>query len=544
MRNFFPVGMNKLGKSIVTLTPIFFALAGAVLSVVLAMYMIQLCERRNKHTFLMEDLVSPCIFVFRDNLLVDATLPAQNILAGCPGNDLPALKIWLAQRFSDLPDLDSITKSGGKIELSGNPSTDSISMRLLAENTNDGALRITLINPDSEAAGIIVDALSQQAMEKELNLLRDITNTAPFLITHRDNDGRITWVNETYLNALNNDKIVWPLPDILAMEAGQEAREGARRIRLNKMTADHCYDCYDVIQKVGATTYALPAGPEAQAEQNLREFVQVLTSTFANLPIGLAIFDHERQLQFFNPAIISLTGLSASFLSARPSLNSVLDQLRELRMLPEPRDYRSWRKQISSLNYTPTAEDYTETWSLPGDRTYQITGKPHPGGTVAFLVEDITSEITLVRKCRAELNLGSQILNGLDQALIVFDTTGSVTMSNDAYTRLWGPAPARLSEAINIWRGDWSDAPGLQELERALSNREQHAELRGVLFGPRNVGVMCWTIAHLPAGNSMVGFTAVAQSDLPPNRADLSQHMMVRITNEGNSQKSADRATA
>jgi PAS domain-containing protein len=98
-----------------------------------------------------------------------------------------------------------------------------------------------------------------------------------------------------------------------------------------------------------ALCYALAADKAVQAETALREFMQTLTKTFADLPIGLAIFDRSRCLQMFNPALTDLTTLPPEMLIARPTLNAFLDAMRARSMIPEPRDYRSWRKQLARL---------------------------------------------------------------------------------------------------------------------------------------------------------------------------------------------------
>ena len=126
---------------------------------------------------------------------------------------------------------------------------------------------------------------------------------------------------------------------------------------------------------------------------------------------------------------------------------------------------------------------------------------------VAFLFDDITSEITLTRKFRAELTLGSQVLDGLGQALIVFNAVGQVVMTNKSYTDLWGPAPGRMTEALHIWRGEWAEAPGLAELERELAREDASGQDRGVIFGPPETGVLGWTVSALPGGKRMVRFT-------------------------------------
>jgi PAS domain-containing protein len=70
------------------------------------------------------------------------------------------------------------------------------------------------------------------------------------------------------------------------------------------------------------------------AEKAQRNFVQALTKTFAQLSIGLAIFDRNGQLALFNPALAELTGLRAEFLSGRPTVQTFLDRLRETRKMP------------------------------------------------------------------------------------------------------------------------------------------------------------------------------------------------------------------
>ncbi len=486
------------------------ALAGAVISVLLAMLAVRWTERPQRPVLLASDLVAPCTFLFRNARLVDATPPARSIMDGCAANDLAALKIWLGQRFGDLSALDTLSERQGRVELMGQGGAGSARLRLLAEQTADGALRLTLVRPDSEAAGIVVDSLSQQAMEEELSLLRAIVEGAPMMITRRDEAGRIVWANAAYLSATERGDpaaTAWPLPEILQSDATAGPDGQSRRARIEVAEATSWFDCYEYRDDSGLTTYALPADAEVRAEQSLREFLQTLTKTFADLPIGLAIFDRDRQLQLFNPALIDLTGLSAGFLTSRPSLYSVLDQLRELRMIPEPRDYRSWRKQITTLEAAASAGHHVETWSLPGGRTYRVTGRPHPGGAVAFLFDDITSEITLTRKFRAELTLGSQVLDGLDQALIVFNAVGQVVMANKSYADIWGPAPGRMTEALQIWRGEWAEAPGLADLERELGREDASGQDRGVIFGPAQTGVLGWTVTALPGGKRMVRFT-------------------------------------
>jgi PAS domain-containing protein len=130
----------------------------------------------------------------------------------------------------------------------------------------------------------------------------------------------------------------------------------------------------------GRTVFALPSDRLVRTEVSLRNFRQTLTKTFAHLPIGLAIFDRDRQLALFNPALLDLTALPADFLSSRPTLFAFLDAMRDRNMIPEPKDYRSWRRQMADLEKAAASGRYEETWILPSGQTYRVIGRPHPDG--------------------------------------------------------------------------------------------------------------------------------------------------------------------
>ncbi|SDD45386.1 PAS domain-containing protein [Paracoccus isoporae] len=490
------------------------ALACGVISVLVALLVMRRFEDKSPAMSFASDMIAPCVFLFRDGDLVDATAPARTILSGCSAPTLAALKPWLSRRFDDLSALDRVLDEGGEAEIAGRGGSGAARMRLTVTTIADGVLRLSLIGPDSETSGIVVDSLSQQALEEELELLRSIVEDFPALIFRRDRQGQIVWANDTYLQIAEQQagrESDWPLPEILIPDATQNAAGSTCRARLDDPLGTRWFECHDHDHAGGSTTYALPADATVQVEESLRNFLQTLTKTFAELPIGLAIFDRGRQLQLFNPALIDLTGLSAGFLTSRPSLYSVLDQLRELRMVPEPRDYRSWRKQITTLEAAAAAGYHAESWSLPGGRTYRVTGRPHPGGAIAFLFEDITTEVSLTRKFRAELALGTQVLDGLEQALIVFNAVGQTVTVNRAYRELrTTDPPERVAEALRQWQGEWNEAPGLSQLETALTRADEAGQDQGVIFGPGESGVLHWVVTALPGGKRMLQFAATA----------------------------------
>ncbi|MFC3170057.1 MULTISPECIES: PAS-domain containing protein [Paracoccus] len=459
----------------------------------------------------LESSLKPMVMLFRDQILVDATPPARALLDrfSAPEGDWTRLLHWIGPRFPDAIEALGRIDRLGRFESLGQGGSGSAVLRLEVEQIDAGLLRIAITDPQAEYAGIVVDSMSQQAMEEELDLLRRSLDQTPMLVWRQDAEERVTWANAAYLRkaeAQSDDSIGWPLPRLLeSPRPVPGAGTRTRRASLTQNGAVSWYDCHS--HQVGDQTmmFALPADAAVRAERSLREFVQTLTKTFADLPIGLAIFDRQRQLQLFNPALIDLTNLPTGFLTARPTLFDLLDQLRELRMVPEPKDFRSWRQQMSNLESAAATGHHVEEWSLPGGQTYRVTGRPHPDGAVAFLFEDITSEMSLTRKFRAEMALGNSILDNIGEAVVVFAPGGQVAMTNQVYRDLWSVQTDSLAAALACWQSHAEAGAGLDALCARLMGTEGGLRDSGLIAGPRGQ-LLGWSVARLAAGRQMVRF--------------------------------------
>lgn len=468
----------------------------------------------------------PAVFLFDDRLLIDATPAARGLLGGGsePGDDWDRLCAHLARHFPDLADRLSRLAEAGSIELQ---SVSDPAVRLTAEHLS-GLARITLSDRAAEGRGVIVDSLSQRAQEEELALLREVVARDPGPVWRTDAEGRIDWANAAYLTAvaeelgLSPGDLVWPPPRLV----DGPVQTGRRRCR-SAGPRPHWYDCTVIESGASYLHFATPADAILRAETLLGEFVQTLTRTFAELPIGLAIFDRNRQLAVFNPALSDLTGLAADFLSARPSLGDFLDRLREARILPEPKDYKDWRRHFCDLELAAASGRYEETWYLPAGRAYRVTGRPHPQGAVAFLIEDVTVSVTLTQGFRSEIDLGKQVLDSLDEAICVFSASGAMLSANAAHIRLWGLSPDQAlsslgaDDALRIWEERGADSP----VWRTLRDRILEAGPRrpwSVEARLRDGRTLECRVTPLTGGATLVGFRpsapAVAAEAKRPRR--------------------------
>lgn len=513
------------------------AVLAGTLSVILAVAVIRLWDRlrqgrgyRGAGRDRLDAAIQPMVFLFRQHRLVDATAPARGLLdrISAPGDDWTRLQQWIGPRFPEAPARLAQLERLGRVEMTGAQGRGSATLRLLAEDLGDRMWRVSVTDPNAEHAGIVVDSMSLHAMEEELDLLHLALDQTPMLVWRQDEEERITWANAAYLRRAEtrrDEALGWPLPRLLdAPKPVPGAGTATRRAAIEDNGIVSWYDCHSHRMGDEVMMFALPADAAVRAERSLREFVQTLTKTFADLPIGLAIFDRQRNLQLFNPALIDLTGLPTGFLTARPTLFDFLDQLREQRMVPEPKDYRSWRQHMSNLESAAATGHHVETWSLPGGQTYRVTGRPHPDGAVALLFENITSEISLTRKFRAELMLGSHVLDGIEDSLAVFSESGQMVLSNQAYRLLWGEGTPDLPEALARWESATRAGPGFATLRAALTGTAD-SDLRsdGAMVGPQGQ-LLGWTVSHLTGGRIMLRFRQPAADPLTAPTALPPEH--------------------
>ncbi|MDM7458000.1 MAG: PAS domain-containing protein, partial [Paracoccus sp. (in: a-proteobacteria)] len=210
--------LNDDGVTIVAV-----AILSGTVSVLLAVSLIRLWDRRPRRFSRspvrdrLETSLQPMVFLFKGTQLIDATPPAHGLLdriAG-PGDDWGRLQQWLGPRFPDAPERLARMDRLGRVEMTGAHGRGSAALRLTAEDLGDRVWRLTLSDPTADNAGIIVDSMSLQAMEEELELLQRALDQTPMLVWRQDAEDRIIWANAAYLRraeARSDDRLGWPLP--------------------------------------------------------------------------------------------------------------------------------------------------------------------------------------------------------------------------------------------------------------------------------------------------------------------------------------------
>lgn len=475
-----------------------------------------------------EDMDGSIIFLFDDETICDATPAAQNILNA--GRDVGINSDWQQFVHAMHSRFPNLTKQMADLAELGTLSLTSIdSSSRIEAGWSNGLAKIELIDNETQTPATNMDQLSFDAMQHELESLRATAQHVPMMVWREDSGGAITWANKAYLDLATkmvgpDDIPTWPPQKLFhrteLVDANDLPHQGRVAVQLPDNDTRHWFDLHDAPLGDETLFTAIPADQVVQAEASRTEFITTLTKTFAHLPIGLAIFDRKRQLSLFNPALTDLISLPVDFLVGKPTLSGFLDRLREKRMMPEPKDYISWRQQMSDLEAAAVNGTYEETWSLPTGQTYRVTGRPHPDGAVAFLFEDISSEIALTRRFRSELEMGQAALDCIPGAIAIFSAGGVLSMTNSTYSTLFGDDPStnfsdiHLGDALKTWRHTCDESPIWQRLKEFVATHGERKEWCDDITLSDGRKTIC-TVTPMIRGATMVRFDfTTAQSDI------------------------------
>jgi len=489
--------------------------------------------RRNKPEVSFGTAEQDVVFIFRDHDLIDCSDPASALLKSLTppdhgkteNNDLSVLLEYLSARFDNVHEkLGALAQSGGW-ELASHAGDGVV----LAASFHKGLTQLRLTNRSDAGALLAIDRLSHDALQTELTTLRAVIRNLPTLVWQSDARGHITWANAAYIRSLQGVEgteraLAWPLSDLFARCDSMSDD----RLAYEKDGQTHWFSHSLTMDGETVTHFATPIDAAVQSEAARRETIQTLTRTFASLPIGLALFDADRQLQVFNPALLDLTGLEPLFLSARPSFEQVLYAMREKRMLPEPKNFNSWRSDIVAMEKAAENGEYSEEWCLEGGRTYLVTGRPQPNGAIALFIQDVTTETTLARGFRAEIELAHKALDRIDQGVIIFGLSGQAMLANAEYVRLWQTDPCTdladkgLPQALGHWSASCEATQFWGRLAEFITTQTDQDRMTGTITQRTGESVVV-TGRRLTGGDIMITFQS-EDGAAPRDRRELYLH--------------------
>ena len=196
-----------------------------------------------------------------------------------------------------------------------------------------------------------------------------------------------------------------------------------------------------------APPWTSPTSPPPR--RRLQQHVDAHADTLDRLQTAVAIFGKDQKLTFYNRAFVKLWGFPEAWLDRHPSDGEILDRLREMRKLPEQRDYQAWKRQRLAM-YQNRESAQEDLWHIPGGQTMRVVAQPHPFGGLSFLYEDVTEKLALESSYNTLIKVQSATLDTLVEGVAVFGPDGRMKLHNAAFARIWDMSEAELDGEPHI----------------------------------------------------------------------------------------------
>ncbi|HEX7777473.1 MAG TPA: PAS-domain containing protein [Parvibaculum sp.] len=273
-----------------------------------------------------------------------------------------------------------------------------------AEGRPAGALAVLWLR-DVTGERAEVSRLMERLRQAEASRARfeEHVMVAPFPAWRRNEEGRLTWVNDAYARAVDaatpEDAVMRGL-ELLSEEVlstlrrrlfdRARANERAHAIMAGERRA---IEVFETRVADGVAGIAVDVSALDHAEAELRRHIESHAATLDRVTTAVAICGPDKRLKFHNRAFELLWGLDPQWLDAEPTDGEILDQLRAQRRLPEQPNFQAWKQSRMELYTSP--EPVEEYWHLPDGRIVKVVGQAHPFGGVVYLYENVTEQLNL-----------------------------------------------------------------------------------------------------------------------------------------------------
>lgn len=440
---------------------------------------------------------------------------AANLLDGC-------LK---ADESGELQDaLDMLGNSGSMFSLTV-PGTDGRVFQAYGKPAaGQTALWLRDVTPDAESNYNLTVRLT--ASEVERSRLGDLLDVAPMPVWRRGQNLDLVWVNRAYVEAVDPALGQDVISD--QIELDRDSRGIAERALDSNLPQTEkryvvvggqrkAFDISAIPMGDGVASFAIDVTDIDETRRLLQQHIDTHEETLHRLPVAVAIFGPDQRLKFSNKSYAKLWDLEERWLATHPSDGEILERLREMRRLPEQRDFASWKKERLAL-YTNALDEREEHWHLPRGATLRVTCQPHPHGGLIFIYADVTNQMALERSLNQLSSVQRSTIDHLSEALAVFGTDGRLKLFNKAFAEQWRIDPQHLSgqprfaDVFALCRPLLPDEAHWSQLTMLITGAAQERRVTVDRLARADERVSSFSAAPLPDGSLLLSYRDVTDT--------------------------------
>src|SRR4051812_15889466 len=368
--------------------------------------------------------------------------------------------------------------------------------------------------------------LRHKGLLEETEMLRGFAAAAPWPIWAKRAGGGLLFANAAYARATEAASATDAVQRDLELLDSGDRNEMARALNDNPAFAARLpivvggerrfYDVHALKVGGGSAGIAIDASEATALRDALVRMAEAHRRTLDQLSSGVAVFDGQRRLAFYNDSYRRLWDLERAFLDGNPDDSGVLDRLRAARKLQEQPDFRAWKAKLHEAYRA--LEAAKDTWYLPDGRVVSVVTTPNPEGGVTYLFDDVTASVDLEHRFDRANRMQRETLDSLAEAVAVFGSNGRAQLFNPAFAKMWALSAEALLEHPHItevehWcRPLYDDAANWQTLREAVTGIDHRQPVRLKLERKDGSVLDCMTMP-LPDGATMLTFQDITDTE-------------------------------
>lgn len=353
----------------------------------------------------------------------------------------------------------------------------------------------------------------------EMSLTAEVFNLTSLPIWWVDQDGRLAGANEAYASAVGHPTAAGAVRDQAELAPGArglatEARATDRAVvgeeRVSVNGERRILEILAVPLKGGDVAHlALDETRRHAAHSEAATRARGLAEILDEMDAAAALFDGSGALRHHNSAFLQLFGLDGEWLETRPSLDRVLDAIRQADRLPETSNYVVWRDERRAW-LTSDKTRIEERWALPGGTLLRSTILPRGGEGPLWIIDDETDRVQQQAAQDRLRAVQAAMLDCLEEGVAVFGPDGKLVSFNQRFAQVVIASPAELEAAPGADRL-------MERLSGLLNEPERAQRLRELIVGAtagrtgghgRVTSALGFTVDYsafpLPDGNALI----------------------------------------
>jgi signal transduction histidine kinase len=368
--------------------------------------------------------------------------------------------------------------------------------------------------------------LRHKGLLEETEMLRGFAAAAPWPIWAKRAAGGLMFANAAYARATEAANVADAVQRDLELLDSGDRNDMARALNDNSAFTARLpivvggerrfYDVHALKVSGGSAGIAIDASEATALRDALVRMAEAHRRTLDQLSSGVAVFDGQRRLAFYNDSYRRLWDLDRAFLDGNPDDSSVLDRLRAARKLQEQPDFRAWKAKLHEAYRA--VEPEKDRWYLPDGRAISVVTTPNPEGGVTYLFDDVTESLDLERRFDGANRMQRETLDSLAEAVAVFGSNGRARLFNPAFAKMWNLSAEALQEnphitTVETWcKPLYDDAATWQTIREATTSIENRVAVP-LKLERKDGSVLNCMIMPLPDGATMLTFQDITDTE-------------------------------